>query len=76
MPGSDVALEINGSDVIDVCAGRLSIDRALVQLRVLSGRRVDGVDVDDGHLLVQNFRTRFDEFAGFAIQTRSLQKKT
>lgn len=76
MSGSDVALEVDGPDVVDICAGRLSIDRALVQLRVLARGRVDGVDVDDGHLLVQNLRAGLHQFARFAVQTCALQKET
>ena len=50
MSRTDVALEIDGPDVVDVGPGRFPVDRTLVQFRVFSGSRVDRVDVDDRHL--------------------------
>ena len=72
VPRADVALEVDGPDVVDVGPGRFPVDGALVQLRVLSGRRVDGVDVDHRHLLVQHLRPGFDEFSGFPVETCAL----
>ena len=76
MPWTDVTLEVDGPDVVEVSPCGLPVDGALVQLGVLSGRRVDGVDVDDRHLLVQNFGPRLDEFSRFSVQAGALQEKT
>ena len=63
MPRSDVALEVDGPDVVEVGAGGLPVDGTLVELGVLAGRGVDGVDVDDGHLLVQHLGPGLDQLA-------------
>ena len=54
---------------------RLPVNGALVELGVLPGRGVDRVDVDDGHLLVQNFGAGLDQLPGFAVQAGALQKQ-
>lgn len=52
----EVRLKVNGAHVFLVGALRLPINRALVQPRILAGRRIYGVNVDDRHLLVQHLR--------------------
>ena len=56
--------------------GRLPVYGTLVELGILAGRGVDRVDVDDGHLLVQNFGTGLDQFPGFAVQAGALKKQS
>ena len=51
---ADVALKVDGADVVDLRPAGLPVDRALVELVVPARRRVDCVDVDHRHLLVQN----------------------
>ena len=51
---ADVALKINGADVVDLRPAGLPVDRALVQLAVPPGRRVDCIDVDHRHRLIEH----------------------
>ena len=55
---ADVALKVDGADVVDLRPARLPVDRALVELVVPARRRVDRVDVDHRHRLVQNLDVR------------------
>ena len=59
MPGPNVRLKINGPNVVDLRPGGLPVDGTLVQLAVLAGGGVDGVDVDHRHLLVQYLNNSF-----------------
>ena len=76
VPGADVALEVDGPDVVDVGPRRLPVDGALVQLRVLAGGRVDGVDVDHRHLLVQHLRPGLDQLPGLPVKAGALQEES
>ncbi len=42
----------------------------------LSRSGVDGIDVDYGHLFVQNLGARLNQLASLAIQAGSLQEQT
>ena len=55
---ADVALKVDGADVVDLRPAGLPVDRALVELVVPSRCRVDCVDVDHRHRLVQNLDVR------------------
>ncbi len=74
-PGPDVTLEVDGADVVEVRPLRLPVDGALVQLGVLPGGGVDGVDVDDRHLLVQHLGAGLHELAGLAVQAGALKEE-
>lgn len=63
MPGRQIRFEVNRADVLQVGSLRFSVDGALVELRILAGRRVYRVDVNDRHLLVQNLRLRFNQLS-------------
>ena len=75
MPGADVALEVDGADVVPLCPGGFPVDGTLEHPGILAGRAADGVDVDDGHLLVQHFGPGLDQFASLLVQRRSLQEE-
>ena len=51
---ADVALKVDGADVVDLRPAGLPVDRALVQLVVPPGRRVDCIDVDHWHRLIEH----------------------
>ena len=42
----------------------------------LPGCCVDGVDVDDGHLLVEDLGPAFHQFAGLAVEAGALEEET
>ena len=67
MPWPDIALKVDRADVVEIRPGGLPVDRALVELGVLARRGVDGIDVDDGHLLVENFGPGLHQLAGLAV---------
>ena len=46
---------------------RLPVNGALVELVVLAAGGVDGVDVDDGHLLIQHLGPALHQFACLAV---------
>ena len=51
---TDVALKVDGADVVDLRPAWLPVDRALVQLVVPSRRRVDRINVDHWHWLIEH----------------------
>ena len=51
---TDFALKVDGADVVDLRPPGLPVDRALVQLVVSPGRRVDCIDVDHRHRLIEH----------------------
>ena len=51
---TDVALKVDGADVVDLRPAGLPVDRALVQLAVPPSRRVDCIDVDHRHRLIEH----------------------
>ena len=52
VPGPDIGLEVDGSDVVELGTARLTVDRTLVQLTVLSyGTKCDRLVK---HFMVQN----------------------
>ena len=68
----DVRFEIDGADVGGGAALRFAVDGAFVHFRVLARRRVDGVDVDDRHRLVEHFGFGFHQFARAPVQRCAL----
>ena len=72
MLGPNVALEVDGADVVPLSPGWFPVDGTLEHPGILSGCTADGVDVDDGHLLVQNFGAGLDQLPGFAVQAGAL----
>ena len=54
MLGVDVALEVDGSDVVDVFPDRFSVYGTGVEFGVLPGCCVDCVDIDDWHGVVED----------------------
>ena len=75
MPWSYVRLEVNGCDVVALGSSRLPVDRALEQPAVLPGRRVDGVDVDHRHLLVEHLASCLQQLSRLPIKTRTLKEE-
>ena len=75
MPRARVAFEIYGANIVTLRPPRLPVDRALVELAVLAGGGVDGVDVDDGHGLVQHLGPRLHQLAGLPVETGPLQEE-
>lgn len=69
-------LEVDGTNVLQIGPLRLSVDRTFVQFRIFSCGRVYGVDVYDRHLLVENFRLAFDQFAASSVQTGALEEQS
>ena len=51
---TDIALKVDGADVVDLRPAWLPVDRALVQLVVPSRRRVDRINVDHWHWLIEH----------------------
>ena len=76
MLGPNVTLKVDGADVVEVCPRWLPVNWALVQLRVLASRRVDGINVNHRHLLVQDLGPRLDQLASLSVQTGAFQKQT
>lgn len=66
--GIEIGLKVNGADVLEVGALRLAINGALVELGILAGGRVDGIDIDDGHLFVQYLHLGLNQLAAASVQ--------
>lgn len=76
VPGVVLCLKIDGTNILLVGPLWFPVNGTLVQFRILTSRRVNCVNIDHGHLLIQDFRFAFDQFPRSAIQTRALQKKS
>ena len=61
--GPNVALEVDGADVVPLCPGGFPVDGTLQHPGVLAGRAADGADVDDGHLPVYHLAPRLYKLA-------------
>ena len=72
---SNVALEVDGADVVSLRPGGFPVDGTLEHPGVLACSAADGVDVNDGHLLVQHLAAGLDQNAGLLVQGRSLQEE-
>lgn len=68
MLGIEIGLKVNGADVLEVGALRLAINGALVELGILAGGRVDGIDIDDWHLFVQYLHLGLNQLATASVQ--------
>ena len=76
MSGSYIALKINGSDVVQICSSWFSVDGAFIQLGIFASSGIDSIDVNNRHLFIQNFGSRFHQFSCLSVQTGSFQKQT
>ena len=76
MSGSYIALKINGSDVVQICSSWFSVDGAFIQLGIFASSGINSIDVNNGHLFIQNFGSRFHQFSCLSVQTGSFQKQT
>lgn len=66
--GIEIGLKVNGADVLEVGALRLAINGALVELWILAGGRVDGIDINDGHLFVQYLHLGLNQLPTASVQ--------
>ena len=71
----DVAFKIYGANIVRLRPPRLPVYGALVELAVLARGGVDGVDVDDGHRLVEHLGARLHQLACLPVQTGPLQEQ-
>lgn len=70
----EIRFEINGTDVFAVGSLRLSIDGTFIQLWILAGSGVDGINIDDRHLFIQHLYLRFNQFAAASFQGSTYNK--
>ena len=67
MSWSNIALKINGTNVIQIGSSWFTVDGAFIELGVFTSSGVDGVDVNYRHLLIQNFGSGFHQFACLSV---------
>ena len=75
MLGVDVALEVDRPDVVDVFPDWFPVNRTGIQLRILPCGRVDGVDIDDRHGLVEDLSPGLHQLSSSLVQVGSLHEQ-
>ena len=67
MSGSYIALKINGSNVVHIGSSWFSVDGTFIQLGIFTSSGIDCVDVNNRHLFIQYFGSRFHQFSCLSI---------